>query len=73
MLISSPLFKGCSYDAVSYVRGVNIFKDSAHPGVATDVWIGCCWATEGAENVYDGAIATHIGGKVGIDGFSKRH
>ena len=64
------MLKGGSDDVVTFICGVNIFEDSAHPGVGTDMWIGRLWATEGAENIDDCTIVAHISGQVGIDGFS---
>src|SRR5579859_4834598 len=67
-LIASPLFKGVGDDAVTFGGSMDVGKEAAHPGVGTDVGVGCFWAAEGGEHVHNSTVAADIAGKVLIEG-----
>src|SRR6266571_5234964 len=66
-LIPSILIKGVSNDLVTFVRGMNIGRRVAHPGILADMRVRYSCPSEGTKDVHNDTKRAHITGKVLVE------
>src|SRR5690348_12312708 len=72
-LIPRTVLKRACHHTVALRGAVNIFEDTTHPGVVTDVGVGNTCPAKGAKDINDDTVSLHIGSKMLVNQLNIRH